>query len=370
MLQSSVAAPDYFLRHFQALCSALSRYRDLLNTDELALLGCPQTLDINALRLLVRLLGRRGSYFRISLLSYADIDDLKLAIEELTQAGFVRSAHAIQFDNAGTCGTELSRLLTKDELYKSLAIVSPSNLPRNSTKANLVEFAEQGSLWPAIWNLFANDVIFVNADKSFGTLKLLYFGNSWQEPSEFVVTELGHREYESYPLDVAHRRFDSRADIDLALFCAEVTVLLEDRKKLDVARLYELENQVLALSATLVGDVKSVSLRRIDKLRTRLGREFERRNLPEAALRLYAGVSLPPARERTIRSLEALQRYHDAFHLAQQTLAAPKDDEEHRACLRMLPRLAKKVGAQWQAEPYCEPLSQHIVLSRVQSAQR
>ncbi|QYK06911.1 VRR-NUC domain-containing protein [Shewanella zhangzhouensis] len=376
-MANTLEDPDYYLRHFRLLLSGLGRYRDLLSEDELKLLNCADTLSEGALRLLVRLLSRRGDYFRISKLSYADIPDLAQACHELKQHGFV-TLGALPGQDI------LTSLITRDELAAAISKLlsvgiekgadsranaeqSRGSRPqKTSTKQQLIAFADDAvhgdgtGLWPGIAAQFTEDVLRLDAASAHDTLRLLYFGNAWQQSDEFVVTELGYRRYENYGLDEANRRFDSRPEVELALLCADVARALEDTRHLPLAVLEDMvELLKTQLSSSLshgfspepkaefVSDTGRQG-RKLRHLLSRIAREYERRGLTEQALGLYQGLELVPARERRVRCLEALGRYQEAFDCAMTLFESPLADEEYHASLRMLPRLAKKAGLSWR----------------------
>ena len=475
--------PDYFLRHFDLLCQSVARYRDLLSPGELVLLACgnpsastcgpddkspappkgnPNPAHINAVapitddakRLLVRLISRRGSCFRVSKLSYRDIGDIDDAIHQLKALGLVsqplesakkrqvaadessqpvhaadtesygvapRSASAISDANTGLNNegdtnalsalntshvtSLVTSLVTKAELYavltdllsadasaaltsafegvavrtrepapgaKSKAIPKPRSqslstpLSKSLTKSALCAIATELELWPAIWEQIAGDVIEVDAARHFRTLKLLYFGNSWQDFSEFVVAELGHRRYEAYLLDAGHRRFDSRVEIEIALGCADIGRELDAAKALDdesLEQLYEMLKQLEERGGDNVLELPH-STKRLGRIRCQLGREFERRGQTDKALSLYQGLMLAPARERAARCFEALANYDAAFSAVSALFHAPLNDDEYRVSLKMLSRLAKKAGRAWQAPPNYVPPSEQLGLRR------
>lgn len=472
--------PDYFLRHFDLLCQSVARYRDLLSPGELVLLACgnpsasrcgpddkspaplngnPNLAHINsaapitadAKRLLVRLISRRGSCFRVSKLSYGDIGDIDGAIHQLKAMGLVsqldsakerqaaahepshpvyaadtesygadtRSACAARDASAGL-KTEydtgalsalntshaislVTSLVTKAELHAVLTdllsadayaaatsvfdgvathtrepvpgtklktIPKPVSqslskpLSKSLSKSALCAIATEFELWPAIWAQIAADVIEVDAARHFRTLKLLYFGNSWQDFSEFVVAELGHRRYEAYLLDAEHRRFDSRVEIEIALGCADIGRELDAAKALDdesLEQLYKTLKQLEVLGGDNLLEM-SHSARRLGRIRCQLGREFERRGQTDKALSLYQGLMLAPARERAVRCLEGLANYEAAFSAASALFHSPLNDDEYRVSLKMLPRLAKKAGRPWQAPPNYVPPSEQLGL--------
>lgn len=377
--------PDYYLRHFRLLLSGLGRYRDLLSEDELKLLNCTDTLSEGALRLLVRLLSRRGSHFRLSKLRYADIPALTDACAELQRHGFI------------TLGVSpepgiLSSLITRDELAAAMMQLqsvskekgldtTAARVPKSATKQQLVAHAHETlladgtTLWPGIAKQFTDDLLRLDAAPAHDTLRLLYFGNAWQQSDEFVITELGYRRYEDYPLDAAHRRFDNRAQVELALLCADIARQLEDIRALSLPALASLVEVLNKQIQSAVGAAPESSseldvdihrqARKLRRLLCRIAREYERRGLTEQALALYQGLELVPARERRARCLEALGRCHEAFDAAQTLFASALADEEYHASLRMLPRLAKKAGLHWQKPAPSRLTEQALVLTRV-----
>jgi len=115
-------------------------------------------LSLDARRLYMRLISRKGTLFRSDTLSFGEISDIEAAADELSEEGFLAQ------DEAGEPGEKVV-LLTRAEILE------------------LVESQGTGS----------------RGDLAKSALK-----------TEFVVTDLGHVRYESYKIRKKDRLFRSR----------------------------------------------------------------------------------------------------------------------------------------------------------------
>ncbi|KFZ38492.1 hypothetical protein HR45_03425 [Shewanella mangrovi] len=89
-ISSNVELPvDYYLHNFERLFEAAERYLDILPTAEANALRQYQQLSKSARMLLVRLLSRKGNYFRRQKLCYAEIDAFDGAVTELLASDLV-----------------------------------------------------------------------------------------------------------------------------------------------------------------------------------------------------------------------------------------------------------------------------------------
>jgi len=165
---------------------------------------------------------------------------------------------------------------------------------------------------------------------------LCFFGNFYQDISEFVRRDIGRLRYEPYLIEPGSRAFQSRQQIDAHLRLYECDILLDTCDKREPDQLWAV---VQRLPSRLPQDPHLE--RRLDRLRNRIARYFERINLLHDALELYANTRRAPARERQIRVLISLQRYQEAARLCASLLAAPQTEAEHQVGLRLASRLNK-----------------------------
>ncbi|MGB7388509.1 MAG: VRR-NUC domain-containing protein, partial [Pseudomonas neustonica] len=84
------AADFYYLKNFQTVLDWVSgRYSDLLSTQEVSFAEQFRTLPQSAQALLVRMVMRKGSHFRLSKLAYDEIGCTETAAQPLIDLGWL-----------------------------------------------------------------------------------------------------------------------------------------------------------------------------------------------------------------------------------------------------------------------------------------
>jgi hypothetical protein len=168
-------------------------------------------------------------------------------------------------------------------------------------------------------------------------LRLMFFGNLYQDWSEFVLADLGVFQYESVPLAPSSRAFQRRDDVDayLALHaCRDALDAWPGDAPLDP----------LLDAADAIACAQPWLATRRAKLLFALGQTGERRGAWPLALAAYARSAWPGSRHRRIRVLERCGRDAEALALAHEARGAFESDEERQRVERMLPRLQRRAG--------------------------
>jgi len=346
-------APDYYLKNFRFLVDWVwARYADLLDDDEQHFIQAFHQLGHDAQCLLVRLSSRKGPIFRCDKLSYREIPSIELAAQQLLEAGLLKTEALLDVEL-------LANTLTKPEL---LALF-PNNLAglKRARKEILVQnlvvqFCEprtwQGwtqHQFGAAWHLDNQHII--------RTLLLLFFGNSYQDLTEFVLQDLGLYRYENYSIDHQHRIFKSRAELQ------QYQHLVQLREQLEGD--CQTENLILLASQLTMECASDKLRRRRAKLCNQIAYELERVSEHVIAFQLYEQSHLPPARERRIRLLDKQGKYAEAWTLLNELLSQPLNEHELQVAQRMAPRLAKKLGASFEK---CSPAAictQQLLLPKI-----
>ena len=325
----------YYLHNFvQALQWVNARYADLLGPPEQDFLARFAPLPEPAQALLVRLVMRRGPWFRAAKLAYEEIGDIHAAAAPLLALGWLDAATPMDL-------TELFALHTHREVAALFAAPGPHPaLPKSLTKAALLQAlqphhttAQPYRQWhpastEAVWRVAEHVIALCTR------LRLMFFGNLHQDWSEFVLADLGLFQYEVVPFDAQSRAFQCRSDVDhyLALHAL--------RQALDEGA----ERPPLLAAAVQATSPNPWLERRRAKLLMRLGEACEKAADWPLAEQAYAHSQHPGARHRRIRVHERMARHADALALALQAQAAPESDEESQRLARMLPRLQRAAG--------------------------
>lgn len=319
----------YYLTNFhQALNWLQERYADLLSESEHQFLQQFWATDTAAQALLVRMIMRKGSHFRLSKLDYTEIGPTHLAAQPLLAAGWVRHDAELSLD-------ELFSLLRKDEVLEHLGS-SPKQ--KSLKKSELLEQLTEAGAKPRTFSAWCptsdEQVLSLTIDALCERLRLMFFGNLHQDWSEFVLAELGIFRYERVELTPDSRAFRHRADVDCYL------QLQRSREQFEAG---EPISSVLQQVNALICDTPFLAARR-HKLLFRMGQQLEREADLENALNFYADCRYVGARLRQIRVLERLGRQEQAYTLASQAAQAPENDAEAQAVERALVRLARQLG--------------------------
>lgn len=328
--------PDYYLCNFLFLLDWVwERYSDLLNHDERLFVLAFKQLDRNAQCLLVRLSSRKGPLFRDDKLYYPEIESIDVAADTLLDAALLSVDTLIHLN-------VLANVLTKTELLA----VFPDQLMgmKQFRKEDIVRQLESLFPKPKSWMEWTSNkfgkAYYLNNQPIINNLLLLFFGNAYQNLTEFVLQDLGLFKYENYFIDRQHRIFKSREELE------QYQQLITLREQLELDSSLE---SVINIEAQLpkIGATEKLQRRR-DKLANHIAYRLERSGEDQLATLLYQTSKLPPARERLIRLLEKQGSFSDAWALLMASLENPQNEQELQVAQRIAPRLAKKLGGSFE----------------------
>ena len=327
----------YYLHNFvRALDWLRTRCADVLGAPEQDFIARFAQLPEPAQALLVRLVMRRGPWFRAGKLAYEEIGDIHTAAAPLLALGWLDAAAPMAL-------AELFALHTHREMAALFAAPGPHPAqPKSLTKAVLLQAllphhtaAQSYRQWhpastEAVWRVSEHVIALCTR------LRLMFFGNLHQSWSEFVLADLGLFQYEVVPFDAQSRAFQCCADVDHYLALHALRQALDDGA----------ERAPLLAAAVQATSPNPWLEHRRAKLMMRLGQACEKAADWPLAEQAYAHSQHPGARHRRIRVHERMGRHADALALALQAQAAPESDEESQRLARMLPRLQRAAGLQ------------------------
>ncbi|MEM1155906.1 MAG: VRR-NUC domain-containing protein [Pseudomonadota bacterium] len=334
--------PHYYRDNFLALCDTVeAQYTDLLSETERQHLATFRQLSFDSQCLYIRLISRVGPWFRESKLSYPELGDIALCIDELLARRMVEQARALSID-------EIAGLYTSTEL--KTAFVDELEGASSQNKRELMESIEslgRRKVKRIVRKLDASRIIAPCGLLEVELYQLLFFGNRGQSLTDFVLSELGIARYYPYRLDRKTRLFETRESLEEYIACGELSdVFYELRESGQVDLLPALAEQVLELET----DYDS-SKRRLHRLCNLLARDLERVDQLVLADKLYTLSDRHPARERRLRIMERQQQWSKAEQLAHDILDSPWCEEERDAAERILPRVLRKLGAKVASRP-------------------
>ena len=329
MIAHPVDDPLYYLYNFRQVLSWVEqRYADLLNHDELAFIQAFAGLPTAAQALLVRMVMRKGQWFRSDKLDYSEIGDTQAALAPLLALGWVEADAPMTLE-------QLWPLLRKDEL--ALCFAGQLARPR-AGKAELLaqlQALELPARPLAEWYPgFAPDLLHWRLQPLCDRMRLLFFGNLYQDWSDFVLTDLGVFRYEQVLFSDDSRALRQRAEVDLAMALHQCAEQLQQ----GVA-----PAEVLAALPGFDSGNPWLARRRA-RLLFSLGQQCERLGDWDLALQVYADCAHPEARIRQVRVYERSEQWPQAHALATRMASAPANALEQQALARLLPRLRRKLG--------------------------
>ncbi len=344
----------YYLSNFLELIDHVAdQYGDLLSAEELAFHRDFHQLGEAPRKLLVRMMTRRGEAFRHSKLQYAEISDTGHAARELRDAGFVEDSASVPVELVIPLFSkpEWLRLLSELDLDRT-ALAGLRKLRRPDLDSALLELSGDHDLR----GLIDEPVYRLTNAEVFETFKLLFFGNLYQDLTEFVLRDLGLYRFEDYRIDREARLFASREQIEHHLHYYQTVADIEDV-------LTGPAEELLALHARLPEPAPDdpVLIRRVQRTRVKLARQLERIDALEESLPLYEQCHLPLARERRARILARQEQVDAALTLCREILDAPIDESEAVFADGFGYRTARKFRRDWEKPDTYQP--EQITLS-------
>ncbi|MDF2446505.1 MAG: hypothetical protein K0S46_1741 [Moraxellaceae bacterium] len=328
--------PFYYLENFRHVLAWVgARHADLLAPAEQDLIARFHALPRSAQALLVRMVMRKGDLFRHGKLVYAEIGEIAPLAAALAEAGLIDAEPALPLE-------ALFGLLRKEELLAifrdPLARDGGTAWARSARKEDLLahlaaHFPTAQTLreWHAPWS---EPVYRLQHGAVYDRLRLLFFGNLYQDWSEFVLTDLGLLTYERVEIRPAARAFQTRADVD------DYLVLHALRERLEAGE----DPRRVGADVPAAPHANPWLEERRARLLFHLGQALEKEKDWPAALALYRQSTWPEARLRSVRVLELNGETAEAFALAEAILASAPREEEAQQLARMLPRLRRTLG--------------------------
>ena len=162
---------------------------------------------------LVRLFSRKGHWFRSDKINYQEIDDFPLQIERLSEQGFIRSSNGANEMRPSISCSELARdLLTKPELFQVFTdLVSNRSARKDVLLQQLPDetFYDFEQLPFVCIELLQPELI--------DLLLVLFFGNTHQDLSQFVLSDLGLNTFE--PVTISLSRLVSSKAVNRWMSC-------------------------------------------------------------------------------------------------------------------------------------------------------
>ncbi|MGF1800780.1 VRR-NUC domain-containing protein [Vibrio gigantis] len=350
-------SPTYYLDNFNRLIEhAQTLYPDLLSGDERRWLSEYKRLSVSSQCLMVRLLSRRGCWFRSDKLNYVEIPDLNSALQELGTSGFITLSHPAEQHDLVISEVELGlHLLTKPEL---LSVFPALKSNKTAKKSDLLLLLEQQPFDQ--FQSLPFDCIYVVESQVIDVLLLLFFANTYQDLSQFVLSDLGLNTFENYPLSKQCRFFTSRDQLNQLLQMRDVHRLYSEGDRKDSEFLERLLNSIPAES-----EHRSIARKRA-RLINDIARDLERLNQNDQAIFWFKQSVLPPSRERLARIYDKQGELDLMCDIVTQMKATPSDVSELEVAIKLEDRLLRKQGHKVSRaiKPICKEIKLELDLSQ------
>ncbi|MEZ8100780.1 VRR-NUC domain-containing protein [Vibrio bivalvicida] len=319
-------APDYYLSNFIKLIDhAREWYPDLLTTEEHKWLYDFEQLDRKAQCLLVRLLSRKGDWFRSDKLNYTEIGDTAPYLESLDHNGFVTV-------NSDICANTLAReLLTKPEICTLFAI------PHKSTRKEQLLDQVPVTLFTR-FDEISFVVIHLQQARVIDVLLALFFANTHQDLSQFVLDDLGLHQFERYQLSKVRRFFSTRCELNQLLHLSELHSRYSESDRKNPHCLVNLLNEID------IPITHSYIERKRQQLVNDIARDLERVGDFEQSLKWYNTTTLPPSRERQARLYDKLDNVTAMSDVVASIISHPYNISELEVANKLAQRVKRKQG--------------------------
>ncbi|XP_043722626.1 fanconi-associated nuclease 1 homolog isoform X2 [Telopea speciosissima] len=311
--------PTSMTRYQQNFCiiihEVLDTYSHLFLDEEKLFLESFSSLSDDSQRLLVRLYTRKGPWFRISNISYAEILDCQEAIKGLCAAGYIYSLESTKEMNFRDM-KEVLDVLVVSELREISSLTHLKGGVRCTKKQDFIAWilaSYEDGMCPLLPSLILDRTgtcirITSTAELLLWRVERLFFLNGQQDLSAFLLVNLGLVKYPSYKCITMNQIFPGRSDLLEYEEAVEVAQIMDqslDENNIEVVmRCIEISEAHISSSSDEVAQ-SSIS----ESVGTFLSRY--------SALWIYSKVVT-----LGISFLECDHKYQDAIRLLKQLLSA------------------------------------------------
>ncbi|MEY2894798.1 MAG: DNA-directed polymerase [Bacteroidota bacterium] len=301
-------SPTYYWDYFQYVLRYVDKhYKNLLNPAESQFISSFQALSFPAQCLYLRLAGRSVAWFNHASLNYSEIESLDSVMQELKRHGFVGEYDADVYTPA------LLQVLTKQTCIHALKEISNSKESFKSlSKQELVDLLVDT---PLAATFTQSDWIKPLQLDLYHFCSFLFFGSKNRDLKEFVVRDLGHRQYVEVDEDDFQPYFTSRKEIEdkwqLSLWREW---FYEQQDQLDPG---QLKDSLFESIIPMAKDLSELAVPAYERLLFQVGRFLERQSYLEQSLEVYEQAGSAQALERRVRVLAKLKRVEEAMQWAE-----------------------------------------------------
>lgn len=319
-----ILPPKYYLTYFEYLISFVEvKYGEILLDSEIEFLEKFRDLSENSRCLYVRLINRKGRFFKTSTLSYDEIGVIEDPLNELKINGFLEEVSAGRSD----LFEDFLSLFTKQELLTVSRRLDKELAPTSSVKKpDLVRWILYSYSFEEVIKYIDDDIIMPVWQTEVLMMKFLFFGNRHDDMSEFVIRDLGHVRFQNFDEDKLSVQFKSRKEAEDRYMISLQSEYFETHKKEIPAE--EVYDWFMNWQIGVIDHLSEIALPAFERLVIKIASWLERLRLWDQALTVFQLTDLPPARERRARLLYKMGFLEEATALSELMLAEPQNPDE------------------------------------------
>jgi len=307
-------SPFYYWENFNYVLGYVKKqYQNLLSDSEIIFIQDFENLPKESQCLYLRLASRRALWFREEKLTYVEISDITLRLNELGEKGFIRFASKLDSVDLGPI---LSVFSKKECITLTSKLAHFPKYPSNISKDDLVNLCKAFGI-ELLQGLseMAGRLICPVQLEYFTFIQFLFFGTKFRDMSEFVIRDLGHRQYVEVNEEEFVPYFQTRKEAvekwKISLWRENFHEMSKDPASID--ELVESWNQDIL---PMYADISDVAMGSFERALFSLGRWLERLGYMELALDIYEPSLSGLSFERRVRILAKLKRTEEALLLA------------------------------------------------------
>jgi hypothetical protein len=346
----------YYLDNFMILLKYLEeQYTDILSGKEKTYIRVFQSLLPDAQRLYVRLIMRRGPAFIKERIHYKEISDPERALDTLVTAGWMQVNPILGCEH-------WQSVFTVADLYTIIRDcgMEPADFPgrKNEITLRMVQELDAKKIECAIHKNWT--IIHPGHRETIARFMLLFFGNTHQGLSDFILEDIGVLRYEPYKIAPSDRFISDRSQ------WLDLYQLYLIRDQLQLAMEQDQTDEVRRMHALMEKTEWHPSLEdKRNLMREHLGRYYEKKKLEDMAMECYERSGTEFSTERKIRILERKGQVLEAWELLEKWHMGKKVPDGFPEALRK--RLAQKMGYAIPVRQKHAHPSQHLVLQKCDS---
>jgi len=317
-----VLPPKYYHTNFEYLFKFVKeKYSSILNNNEWHFFRKYYSLPEDAQCLFIRFCNRKGVFFKVSNLKYAEIQDIPEQLEKLISAGFLSKLainEHLEYLN------ELLSVLAKTEILKIFKLKHLNNCKREELiKEVLGNFSPEEIILSISQE--AEMIVKQNFEKEVSFIQFLFFGNRFMDMTEFVLRDLGMISYYSHSDDDLVARFQTRKEAEDKWMISDQYLIFEELKTKSSCA--EILNWYLNLYDSL-GNLSEVAIGSFEKLGLNIGKYFEKNKEYTLAITVFKTIKRPPARERISRNMLKVGEIEAAKKICEDMIIEPLNIDE------------------------------------------